>query len=703
MEATECGAASLSIILSYYGKYLPLEELRMACGVSRDGSNALNLIRAAEKYGLKGQGFQKTGAELLSIDFPAIIFWEFNHFLVLEGFKKNRVYLNDPATGPRYISYEEFEKSYSGVVLMFGKETHFAQGGKPSSLLKQLYQRLKSVSNPVSFIFTTGVCLLLPGFALPAFVMVFLNTFFSMNIIPWKWGFLGAIFGVALFSGILTWFRQYCLNRLNTHLSMKFSSDFLWHLLKLPLSFYTQRFSGEIAYRTILNDEVAEILTGSILSATVDLLLIVFYGFLMLVYDAAIGWIGILAAFFNLIFLFFIYRSRINTYACLQQDMAKYVRESIGGLQNIEAIKAKGAESDFFSKWAGHYTNTVNKQQEIGKKDLFLTAVPIFFQLLASAVLLGVGSLRIIEGSLTIGMVMALQLLQINFLQPIQRFVGFNQLLQNMSIGLDRLNDILKNPVDRIYCQTKISPKQKVEGYLEFRKVTFGYAPLGPPLIESLSFTVKPGERLAFVGPTGSGKSTIAKLASGLFQPWSGEILYDGVPIEEIAREVLYHSIATVDQEIFLFSGTIRDNLTLWNSKIPDEMVFSATQDAAIHEEILLRLKNYDSLLLEGGRNLSGGQRQRLEIARALLYEPSFLILDEATSALDSKTEQEIMEKIKKRNCSVLMIAHRLSTIQDCDEIIVLDKGKILEKGKHHELKSSRGLYRDLILSEVSI
>ena len=701
MEAVECGAAALSIVLQYYGRYVPLEQLRIDCGVSRDGSNALNLLKAAEKYGLEGAGQKKTLEELQKSRFPLILFWEYKHFLVLEGFGKNRVYLNDPGLGRRHISIEEFKKSYAGICLSFEKTEDFKAGGKPASFFTQIWQSLKTVPSPVSFVILSGFFLLLPGFAMPAFLMAFINTFFSQNVIAWRWEFVAAVFITFLFSAFLNWTRKYFLNRLGIRLSLVMSSNYLWHLLKLPIHFYNQRYAGEIAYRQRLNDSVAKTLTNTLLSSAIDLFLIIFYALLMFLYDPAIAWVGLVAGICSFTVLWIVYQARVNTYARLQQNTAKMVSKGIGGLQQMETIKAMGSEADFFSNWAGTFTNAFNDGQEIGKKDVILNTLPSFFQLLAGAVLLGVGSVLIIEGTLSVGMLMAMQVLQSNFLQPISRFVGLNQMIQSMKIDMDRLSDVLKNPVDGAYNDLPpIQSKPRLDGHLEFKDVTFGYAPLSPPSIENISFTIRPGERIALVGPTGSGKSTIAKLACRLLAPISGQIFLDGIPLPEIPRKLLYNSLATVDQDIFLFSGTIRENMTLWNTTLPDDVLITAAKDAQIHDEILLRKDNYDSLLTEGGKNMSGGQRQRLEIGRALLYNPPLLILDEAMSALDSKLEKEILDRITLRGCSVLMISHRLSTIQDCHMILVMDHGKIVQKGTHADLKGVPGIYQELIYSE---
>ncbi len=700
MEAVECGAACLAMILRYFGRYVPLAQLRLDCGVSRDGSNALNMIKAAATYGLEGKGFRKSLEEVFAIEPPFVILWEANHFLVVEGWKKEKVYLNDPAVGPRAVSKEEFADGFFGIILTFTPMETFEKKGVPEGIFPIIFQRLKTVKLPLFFLFLTGICLLLPGLALPGFIRIFVdNVLVSYATGPAQLLLVG-IFLVALIGGALIWMQNYTLSRLNTRLSVQFSSQFLWHLLRLPVLFYTQRFSGEIAFRSSLNETVSQQMTSALTTTCIDLLLVLFYGIVMLCYDLTIGSIAFLAALANLGVFYWIQRSRQDAYARLQQERGKWVGNTIGALQQMETIKALGIESDFFSRFSGYYAKSINAEQEISKKDALLGVTPVAIQAFAIALVLTIGSLRVIQGDLTFGMLISLQILMIAFLNPIARFVNFGQTLQLLRTDIERLDDVLKNEIDPIYelrKEQKVISQSKLEGYLEFRNVTFGYSRLALPLIEGLSFTIKPGQRLALVGPSGCGKSTIAKLASGLFQPWEGEILYDGMPLKEVPADLFYHSFGHVDQEIFLFSGTIRENLTLWNPAVTDEMILRAAEDAMIHEEILLRPGGFDNVLVERGKNLSGGQRQQLEIARALLYTPSLLVMDEASSALDSDTERAVSDRIRRRGCSAIMIAHRLSTIQDCDEILVLDKGKVVERGTHEQLKDLRGLYFQLI------
>lgn len=703
MEQVECGAAALTIVLGYYGRYVPLEEMRVACGVSRDGSNALKMIEAAKSYGLEGKGLKLGVAELEVLEEPAILLWDFSHFVVLEGFGKGEVYINNPSIGPTEVSLGEFEKAYAGIAITFEKMESFQEGGSPPSFLKSIWQRVEKIPKSLSFLLLTGLCLLVPGFAMPALLTMFIDVYFGQGNLPWKWEFMGAVLATAVFSGVMIGTQQYVLNRLKTQLSITFSSNFLWHLLHLPLRFYTQRHPAEVSYRTSLNEMVADVLTGPMISTAISALLVIFYGLLMFNYDAVIASIALLSAFINLASMQFVFRSRETAYARLQQDISQQISTSIGGLQYIETIKAKGSEETFFQKWAHFFTKALNSRQEIGKKDVLLTALPPFFQFATLALLLGIGSFRILEGSLSIGKLMALQLLLTNFLQPINRFIGFTSLLQTTKVNIDRLDDVLKNEIDPMHALRSIekSDKLKLEGKLEFRNVTFRYSPFGVDVIRDLSFVLEPGQRIAFVGPVGSGKSTVAKLALGLYDPTSGQILYDGMPIEKIPNELFRNSVAGVDQEIFLFAGSIRDNLCFWNSKVPDEALVEAAKDAEIHEEILLRSGGYDALLIEEGKNLSGGQRQRLEIARALLYHPALVILDEATSALDSTTEKAVSNHLERRGCSMVIVAHRLSTIQDCDQIIVLEQGEVAQRGTHEELKKIPGIYQELVEREL--
>ncbi|ARV57828.1 NHLP family bacteriocin export ABC transporter peptidase/permease/ATPase subunit [Nostocales cyanobacterium HT-58-2] len=711
MEAVECGAAALGIILSYYGCYVPLTELRQECGVSRDGITAINLVRAARNYGLEAKGFKKELDALLELPCPYIIFWNFNHFLVVEGFQANRVYLNDPATGPRSVSLVEFDEAYTGVVLVMQPGPNFRKQGRKFNILLSLGDRLKSAWVALAYCVLAGFLLVIPGLATSAFTQVFVDNVLVQGLQDWLRPLLLGMLLTAVIKGILTWLRFLHLRRLKIKLAMGMSSKFLWHILRLPISFYGQRYAGEIASRVSINDRVANVLSGQLATTTIDCVMLIFYAAIMIWYDWLLTAIGICFALVNLLVLQWMSRRRVDAHTQLTQELGKIAGLSIAGLKSIEVIKASGLESDFFARWAGYQAKATNAQQELGLQNQTLTVLPPLLSALMSMVLLVVGGLRVMDGHLSIGMLVAFQSLMISFLAPVNNLVNLGSTLQELESDISRLDDVLHNSTDpqtqpeEIIDESSVSRENKfrLQGYVELRNVTFGYSRATPPLIQNFSLSIKPGQRVALVGGSGSGKSTIAKLVSGLYEPWEGEICFDGYLRSQIPRQVLSNSIALVEQDIFLFGGSVRDNLSLWDTTLSDRHLRRACKDAVIHDVILSKPGGYDGELLEGGVNLSGGQRQRLEIARALVNNPSILVLDEATSALDAETEKMIDQNLRLRGCSCIIIAHRLSTIRDCDEIIVLDRGQVVQRGTHETLRLLAGKYAQLLNSEGAI
>ena len=704
MEAVECGAVSLGIILGYYNRFVSLTELRQKCGISRDGSKASNIIKAARKYGLNAKGFKKSLENLKNLTPPYIVFWKFNHFLVVEGFGKNCVYLNDPGTGPRKVSLIEFDKAYTGIVLVMEPSPEFKQGGKQRSMVSALASRLTSSRQTLLFCLLTGLFLTFPRLTVPAFTQVFVDRILVENYQDWLRPMLLGMMITAVIQGLLMRIQLQALRKLLIKLSITMSGQFFWHILHLPVGFYAQRFSGEISSRIELNDKVAQVLSGRLATTIIDTIMMGFYALLMLTYDGLLTTITILFAVFNFVALQTLSRSRVDANISLAQEYGKVAGVAIDGIQSIETVKASGLESDLFTKFAGYYTKALNSQQKLGLQTQILTVLPTLLTALATASILVIGGFRVINGGLTIGMLVAYQLLVTSFLKPINNLINFGSTLQELEADLNRLDDVLQNPVDQFNIsraretENSNSPDSfRLQGTLELQELTFGYSNLEAPLIENFNVTVKPGQRIALVGGSGSGKSTIAKLICGLYPLWSGDILFDGISRSQIPRSVLANSVAMVEQDIFLFAGTIRDNLTLWDSTIPESDLVKACQDAAIHEAILFQPGGYDTQLSEGGMNLSGGQRQRLEIARALVRNPSILVLDEATSALDAETEQIIDRNLRRRGCSCIVVAHRLSTIRDCDEILVLEQGKVVQRGTHEELKQEEGTYLRLI------
>ena len=705
MEALECGAASLTMILAYYGKWIPLEQVRADCGVSRDGSNAKNVLKAARSYGLVAKGYRYEPEDLKANGkFPCIIHWNFNHFLVLDGFKGNKAVLNDPAKGCYTVPMETFDKSFTGICLMFEPSETFEPSGKPKSMLAFAKAKMKGAGVAVAFTVITTVIASLIGIIEPAFSRIFIDRLLTGQNPDW---FIPFIWALATLSGIqiiISFIQAVFAARINAKIAAVGSTTFMWKVLRMPMEFFSQRMAGDIQQRKGSNASIASSLVNTFAPIVIEACMMVFYLVVMIRYSVLLTLIGVASIFINMFVSRFISKKRVNITRVSMRDAGKLAGATVAGIEMIETIKASGAENGFFEKWAGYQASVNTQKVKFAKLNQYLGLIPQLVSSLTNTAVLIVGVYLTIEGQFTIGMVMAFQGFLGSFLSPAQTLISAGQTLQEMRAEMERIEDVMQYPTD-VICESDTQLDEnaeydKLSGNVELRNVTFGYSRLAEPLIRDFNLTLKPGSRVAFVGTSGCGKSTISKLISGLYQPWSGEILFDGKPITQIDRSVFTGSLAVVDQDIILFEDTIANNIKMWDSSIEDFEMIMAARDAQLHEDIMQRDGGYNYRITEGGKDFSGGQRQRMEIARVLAQDPTIIILDEATSALDAKTEYEVVKSIKDRGITCIVVAHRLSTIRDCDEIIVMDHGNVVERGTHDELYALGGFYTKLVSSD---
>jgi NHLM bacteriocin system ABC transporter peptidase/ATP-binding protein len=695
MEAVECGAASLTMILAYHGKWLPLEEVREACGVSRDGSSAKSILQAARRYGLKASGY-RTSSEGLQGMQPAIIHWNFEHFVVFRGFKNGKAYLNDPAAGPVQVPLELFNRSFTGVAMEFEPSEQFVRGGHQTNIFTYIRKNMEGASEAFWITFILTLIGAIVGIATPLFTRIFFDEILSGRNAGWAQWFFIMMGILALFNFVLVLTRERYAKRVAGALAMKGNMRYIKHLLRLPMNFFSMRNVGDLQQRQHLNETITHSLVDVIAPQFINIALLVLYLTLMLSYSIPLTIVGIVAAAINLITIQYLSNIRINMIRSMEMSEAKYFSATVSCIDNMESIKAAGAESGFFEYWSGLWARKFNISNNAHNMQLKVLLLPLFANGLVNTLVLVLGTLLILKGELTIGMLMAFQGFMASFITPVNEIVNANQTLVEMRSQMERVDDVMKYPEDYRGGDSKMA-EGKLGGLVEMRNVTFGYSPLQPPLIKDFNMRIEPGKSVAFVGASGCGKSTLAKLISGLYKPWSGEILFDGRPIETISTEELTNSIGVIDQNVVLFDDTVNQNIRMWDNSIEEFTVMMACNDAQIREDIMNRPEGFATKIVKGGQNFSGGQRQRIEIATALAKEPSILIMDEATSALDPKTEDELMSSLRSMGPTQVIIAHRLSTIRDCDEIIVMKEGKVMQRGKHDELMAQEGLYRSLM------
>ncbi len=703
LEALECGAASLAMVMAYYDKWVPLEQVRVDCGVSRDGSNAKNIVKAAQSYGFTVKAFRRSPETIRENgELPCIIHWNFNHFVVLCGFKGKYACINDPARGFIKVSPEEFDKAFTGVTIIPVPNEDFEPGGKQKSTLAFARKRLVKTGAAIAFVTLGTVITSLFGIINPVMSKIFMDRLLTGQNREWLIPFIGVMVLLAFGQIIVAWVQAIYSLKISGKMAVIGSTSYMWKVLSMPMEFFSQRMAGDIQSRQATNANIANTLVNTLAPLFINTVMMVFYLILMIKHSLLLTAIGVGTLFFNIFISRMVSNQRINHTRIMQRDNAKLNSTTVAGIEMIETIKASGAEKGFFQKWAGYQASVNSQQVRIARINNYLGMVPLLLTSLANYAVIILGIWLVINGNFTLGALQMFQGLIGAFMQPAMTLVDAGQTIQEMRTQMERVEDVMQYPSDPnvVYNSETEEDIKKLKGNVEMKNVTFGYSRLSEPLITDFSMSLKPGSRVAFVGASGCGKSTLAKLISGLYTPWSGEILFDDKPRKEYPRAVMTGSIAVVDQDITLFEGTIADNIRMWDESIKDFEVILAARDASLHEDIMAREGGYDAKITSGGRDLSGGQRQRMEIARVLAQDPSIIILDEATSALDAKTEYEVVKAIKDRGITCIIIAHRLSTIRDCDEIIVMEKGKVVERGSHDELIKRNGAYTELIANE---
>lgn len=708
IEAVECGAASLAMVLAKFGRWVELSELRTACHISRDGSTAVGIMDGAKEYGLVPDGQMRTVQDLQGLQTPAIIWWKRRHFVVLEGARDGKFHVNDPGLGRVKYSQDYFTQNYSGAAITFTTNDEFTKGGHPYRSGPGLLRRVLGSRIGVVFAVIAGLAAMLPGLLLAPISSTFVNEVLVTGARTTLGFLIAALIFVGVTRALLISLEYKALGRVQAKVAFSSNAEFVFRIFKLPLIFFGQRNVGDLVQRMGYSSAVAQLLAGQLAASVISMVAIIAYVALMFAYNWILTVVVVLLTAVNVVALRAVVRRRTIGQGLLMSENGHLQSITIGAIQSIETVKASGLEDEVFVQWSGQQTKVVAAEASFVTPTAIISAVPTVITLVTNAMILVIGGVTVINGSFTLGGLLAFQALTAGIVAPVNMLVATASQIQTIQVDLQRLDDALSYPLDPRFTvseqaasdsEVSIESAQKpLSGRLELTDVSFGFVSSAPPMIRDLTLTLTPGHRVALVGPSGAGKTTIGNLISGLYMPWSGTVTYDGRQITEIDPHVMSQGLAKVDQNIMLFAGTVRQNVTMWDESVPEELIFQALRDAQILDEVLSRPGGIDADVREGGLNFSSGETQRLEIARSLVRAPAILVMDEATSALDTGTEKAMDDAVRARGCSTVIIAHRLSTIRDADEIIVLGRGgAIVERGTNDELLAAGGQYAALV------
>ena len=714
-EAAECGAASLGTILAYFGRVVELSELRLACGVNRDGSNAKQVLVAGRQYGLNARAYRCSGEQLQSNgDFPCVVFWGFNHFLVVEGFDSHHAFLSDPAEGRVRVEMDVFLDNFTGVVLEFEPGPDFEPGGYERSPLWSLPATLAPYRHSIAVLLLVNTAIAVLTILVAGFTSTFINEFLQHQRL-----YFGIPIIWLLLITVLAWLTLLAsqfllLRRMELLLSKRLTADLFRKLFRVSFAFYQARLQGEIASRMLLGMETTQVVVSQMLRFALSL----WNAFLVLIFTLVISpWLTLLVLVVmagNLLLNWWLTDQRYDANRRLAIEMGKAQGKGLQGINNIETLKASGLEFDFLSQWQGSFGKVVTQNQQLGAQMALATVSASGSNFLLSALVITTGGLLIIAGKMSLGTLVAFQFLNSQLTAPISSLPQLTSTLQTVIGSLGRLQDLQSSDDDPLV-RSFASPEKplqssseqqnspmdrRLKGRLDLEGLSYSFSPVSPPFISNLSLSIPAGSQLAIVGGSGSGKTTLIRVLSGLYQPSGGRLLFDGQPWDDHGDRLMRDSLAYVPQQVFMFNASIYDNITLWRSGYQLQDLEEAATDAQILNTITSYPEAFARHLKDNGNDLSGGERQRMELCRALIRRPSILLLDEATSALDNATQMRVLNALKARGITVVSVAHRLDSALRSDQVLVMEHGAVVELGSPKELLDQNGAFSALVESE---